>query len=339
MRKKKELILGFFLFLIPVVLVTSLAIGVYSLIKDQSHGVIAIYILLFIIFSTIVFTFIDNIRRKIMVDKPLNEILAATEKMSRGDFEIELSYSHSYSHFDEFDLIKHDLLKMSKELSKSEVLKNDFIANVSHEIKTPLSVIQNYSKAASSLMIDEKTRTIYLNVIQDACNKLSLLITNILKLNKLENQCLNIEFTLFNLSELLIDQIVQFENLIDDKKIELICDIEEDVMIKSEKSYLEIVFTNIINNAIKFNKENGFLEISLKKVNNQAVVLIKDSGCGMDQETGEHIFDKFYQGDTSHKKEGNGLGLALVKKVIDALGASIAVESEVGVGTIFKIVL
>lgn len=339
MRKKRELIFGFFLFLIPVILVTSLAIGIYSLIKDQSHGIIAIYILLFIIFATIIFTFIDYIRRKIMVEKPLKEILTATEKMSKGEFDIDLTYSHSYHYFDEFDLIKHDLLKMSKELSKSEVLKNDFIANVSHEIKTPLSVIQSYSKAASLLTIDDETRAMYLKTIQEECHKLSLLVTNILKLNKLENQCLNIELTSFNLSELLIDQIIQFESLIDDKKIELICDIEEDIFIKSERSYLEIVFNNIINNAIKFNKEKGALEITLKKVDNQVIVTIKDNGIGMDQETGKHIFDKFYQGDTSHYREGNGLGLALVKKVIDVLGASIAVESEVNVGTTFKIIL
>ncbi len=339
MNKKRELIFGFFLFLIPVVLVTSLAIGVFSLIKDENHSLIAIYILLFIIFATVVFTVIDYIRRKIMVDKPLKEILIATEKMSRGEFDIELTYNHNYHHFDEFDLIKHDLLQMAKELAKSEVLKNDFIANVSHEIKTPLSVIKSYSKAASSSKIDEQTRLAYLKIVEEACGKLSLLITNILKLNKLENQCLKIELSSFNLSEFLIDQIVQFDSLIEDKKIELICDIEENIIIKSEKSYLEIVFSNIINNAIKFNKDGGKLMISLNKVDNQVVAVIKDTGCGMDKETGKHIFDKFYQGDTSHFKEGNGLGLSLVKKVIDVLGASIMVESEVDVGTTFKIIL
>ena len=118
---------------------------------------------------------------------------------------------------------------------------------------------------------------------------------------------------------------------------ELECDIEEDLFINSEQSYLELVFNNLISNAIKFTDNKGIIGISLKKINDEYIIKIKDNGCGMDSETGAHIFDKFYQGDTSHSKEGNGLGLALVKKVIDILGGSIDVESEANVGTTFTI--
>ena len=272
-----------------------------------------------------------------MIDRPLKEILHATELMSRGDFQVRCTTNHSYKDYDEFDLIKNDLNNMAKELSKSEVLKNDFIANVSHEIKTPLSIIQNYAKALENEQLPLEIKQKYLSNLQEACKKLNNLVTNILKLNKLENQKLALEITTFNLSESLTDQIIQYEELIDKKKLVLECDIEDNLFINSEKNYLEIIWNNLISNAIKFSNIGAKVCISLKKSIDEYVFTISDNGCGMDSETGAHIFDKFYQGDTSHSKEGNGLGLALVKKVIDVLGGSISVESEVGVGTTFTV--
>lgn len=273
------------------------------------------------------------------ITKLSNEILEVTKLMTRGNFKVSLKTKHTYNDYDAYDMIKEDLNKMAKELSKSEMLKNDFIANVSHEIKTPLAVINSYAKVLSDSSISEDERKKYLHNLQLSCNKLNTLVTNILKLNKLENQKLLPEFTSFNLSELLSDQILQFEELLEKKNIELICDIEEDLMINSEKNYLEIVFNNLMSNAIKFSHNSGIINISLKKQDDKYTIIFKDNGCGMDSETGKHIFDKFYQADTSHSKEGNGLGLALVKKVIDIIGGKISVESEIGVGTTFTIVI
>lgn len=273
------------------------------------------------------------------ITKLSNEILEVTKLMTRGNFKVSLKTKHTYNDYDAYDMIKEDLNKMAKELSKSEMLKNDFIANVSHEIKTPLAVINSYAKVLSDSSISEDERKKYLHNLQLSCNKLNTLVTNILKLNKLENQKLLPEFTSFNLSELLSDQILQFEELLEKKNIELICDIEDDLMINSEKNYLEIVFNNLMSNAIKFSHNSGIINISLKKQDDKYTIIFKDNGCGMDSETGKHIFDKFYQADTSHSKEGNGLGLALVKKVIDIIGGKISVESEIGVGTTFTIVI
>ena len=273
------------------------------------------------------------------ITKLSNEILEVTKLMTRGNFKVSLKTKHTYNDYDAYDMIKEDLNKMAKELSKSEMLKNDFIANVSHEIKTPLAVINSYAKVLSDSSISEDERKKYLHNLQLSCNKLNTLVTNILKLNKLENQKLLPKFTSFNLSELLSDQILQFEELLEKKNIELICDIEDDLMINSEKNYLEIVFNNLMSNAIKFSHNSGIINISLKKQDDKYTIIFKDNGCGMDSETGKHIFDKFYQADTSHSKEGNGLGLALVKKVIDIIGGKISVESEIGVGTTFTIVI
>lgn len=337
MRNFKYTIIGFFFFLLTIGFNVSIGILVYNSIQDKSPEIIAILILLLIIVSALVCTIIDVIRRKIMINKPLQEILDVTKLMTRGNFNVRLIPSHSYENYDEFDHIKDDLNNMANELSKSEMLKNDFIANVSHEIKTPLSVIQSYANALKDTSLDEETKAKYIDNLQKACKRLSTLVSNILKLNKLENKKLIPEITTFNLSELLVSQILLFEEMIEKKEIELNCDIQEDLFINSEQSYLEIVFNNLMSNAIKFTPSKGKITVSLEKENKEFVVKFIDSGCGMDKETGAHIFDKFYQGDTSHSKEGNGLGLALVKKVIDVLGGKISVESEINKGTIFTI--
>ena len=339
MRKFKSTVMGYIFFFLTVTVLVSISILIYSTIQEKDTTIVALLILLFIAFSALVCTVIDVIRRKVMIENPLKEILLVTEQMAKGNFRVLLYPNHTYGDYDEFDLIKEDLNKMAKELSKSEVLKNDFIANVSHEIKTPLAVIQSYAKALANDKLDEQTKAKYIISLQESCSKLSNLVTNILKLNKLENKKLTPEYKKFNLSELLISQILQFEEIIEKKEIELICDIEENLEITSEESYLEIVFNNLMSNAIKFTNEKGNIKVSLKKINNEIVISFNDSGCGMDKDTGKHIFDKFYQGDTSHSKEGNGLGLALVKKVIEIIGGKISVESTLGLGTTFEIVI
>lgn len=339
MKDFKNTIYGFFCFFITSAFNISLGILIYSLIEQKQKFVIAILILLIILLSALICTLIDYFRRKIMISRPLNEILSATEMITKGNFNIRLTPNHSYQDYDEFDLIKDNINRMVHELSKNEILKNDFIANVSHEIKTPLSVIQTYANELKSNSLSEQEKEKYLDQLQFTTRKLTNLVTNILKLNKLENQKLNLDITTFNLSECLTEQILQYEDLINQKELILECDIEENLFIRSEQSYLELVFNNLVSNAIKFNKEKGKINISLKKQNESYIIEFKDTGCGMDKETGMHIFEKFYQGDTSHSKQGNGLGLALVKRVIDVLGGSINVISEVNVGTTFIITI
>ena len=316
---------------------TTIGILVYTHVKDRKIIVIAAIMFVVIVASSLLFTGIDYIRRKIMIDRPLKEILKATKSMSKGNFSINLFPYHNLNRYDEFDYIIENLNIMAKELSKNEIFKNDFIANVSHEIKTPLSVIQNYATLLKDENLTNEEREKYIKQLNNACKRLTNLVTNILKLNKLENQKLNLSFKKFNLSELLANQIIQFEELIETKNIELSLDIQEDLYIVSEESYLELIFNNLISNAIKFVNQDGKIHISLNKEEEKYIIEFSDNGCGMNKETGQHIFDKFYQGDTSRSKEGNGLGLAIVKKVIDILGGNIKVKSEVNVGTTFII--
>jgi len=339
MTKLKYKLLGYILFFITASFAIGVGVFVFSLVLDKEKYIQYIALISTTIIITIILVICDYIRRRVMIYTPLQEILDATKALSKGDFKVKLKPKNPYGEYDEFDLIKVDLNRMANELSKSEMLKTDFIANVSHEIKTPISIINNYVKLLSNDSLTKEEKDKYLANIKYACSKLSDLISNILKLNKLDNQRLKVDLKKFNLSESIINQIVQFEELIEQKEIELICDIEEDLYIVSEESYLEIIWNNLISNAIKFTEPKGTIKISLKKVENKYQIMISDTGIGMDKETGAHIFDKFYQGDTSRSKEGNGLGLALVKRVIDLLGGSISVESEINKGTTFIVIV
>lgn len=333
-------IIGALIFFFVVAFVMQNAILVYDYIikRTDDNVLIAVLMLIVVIIISSLCTAIDIIRRRITVDKPVKKILLATEKIARGDFTTEIDIEHSYERYDEYDLIAENINKMTKELRQSEVLKTDFISNVSHELKTPLAVITNYAWALKDSTLDFETRKKYSSIILTASKKLSDLVSNILKLNKLENQEIKPEYEKINLTEMLSEVILSYEDLVEKKKLELDCDLE-DVLITSSPAYLEIVWNNLISNAIKFTDEGGKISISLTSDNGKAIVRISDTGCGISGDVGKRIFEKFYQGDTSHASEGNGLGLALVKKVIDILGGEISVKSEINKGTTFTIVL
>jgi signal transduction histidine kinase len=229
-----------------------------------------------------------------------------------------------------------DFNTMARELESIELLKNDFIANVSHEIKTPLSIIQNYAEALEDKNLKADERRDYIKTIVTSSQKLSGLVSNILKLNKLENQKIVPVVSSYDLGEQLRRCVLAFEDLWDQKKITVTADLD-DITVCYDESMLEMVWNNLISNAIKFTASGGSITITLKKSAGFAVTRVIDSGCGMDGETQKHIFDKFYQGDLSHSQEGNGLGLALVKKSLDISGAKISVTSKIGEGSTFTV--
>ena len=331
---------GIISFFVLIAFVMQMAILCYDFIREKTDNIslIAFLILIEIIILASFCTLIDWIRRKIMVDRPTKKILQATERVAQGDFSTRLKITHEYGKYNEYDYIMENLNKMASELQKNEVLKNDFISNVSHEIKTPLAVIQNYSLLLQNENLDSETRKQYSNTLITATKRINDLITNILKLNKLENQEIQEKHEVFNLTEALSESVVDFEPLIEKKNIELNCDFD-DITVYSCKSLLELIWNNLISNAIKFTPNGGKIGIILKRKDKNVEISVKDTGCGMDSEVGSRIFEKFYQGDTSHSTQGNGLGLALVKKVIDLLGGEIRVQSEVGKGSVFTVLL
>ena len=229
--------------------------------------------------------------------------------------------------------------QMAEELSGTETLRTDFIANVSHELKTPLAVMGNYAAMLQRPGITEEEKNDYARAISEAARKLAQLITNILKLNKLENQQIFPKTEEFDLSDQLCQSLLQFEDAWERKELNIETDMEDDVRIRSDAELLSLVWNNLISNAVKFTPNGGTVGVSLKTEGDSILVSISDTGCGMKPETGMHIFEKFYQGDTSHATQGNGLGLALVKRVMDILNGEIGVESVYGQGSTFTVKL
>lgn len=286
---------------------------------------------------SLIFTLIIRSYRKIQVEKPVKDILSTTEKIMKGDFSARVPKRFGFHFSNEFDKIAENLNVMAGELSGVETLRTDFIANVSHELKTPLSVIQNYATILQDPTIDKEKRLEYAKNITQASRRLSYLITNILKLNKLENQQIFPEKEDFNLSEQITECLLEFESVWEEKEIEIDAQITDDIHLNSDPQLLSLVWHNLFSNAFKFTGRGGRVGISVNMESQKTMVKISDSGCGMSQETQKHIFEKFYQGDTSHSSQGNGLGLALVKKVLDITGGSISLSSQQGKGSSFSV--
>ncbi len=289
-----------------------------------------------VLILTFLFGTIDYIRRKVMVDRPVKIITAATEKIMQGDFSVRVKTMHGAG-MEGFNQIGKAINAMAAELSGTETLRTDFIANVSHELKTPLAVMGNYATMLQRPGITEEVKNEYAKSISEAARKLAQLITNILKLNKLENQQIFPQPKEFDLGEHLCECLLGFEDAWEAKKLEIETDIEDDVRLKSDPELLSLVWNNLISNAVKFTAEGGKIGVSLKTMGNSVIVSVSDTGCGMTREVGRHIFEKFYQGDTSHATQGNGLGLALVKRVVDILNGEIGVESISGQGSTFTV--
>ena len=291
-----------------------------------------------VVLITLIFGTIDYVRRKMMVDRPVRIITEATERIMQGDFSVRVSPMHG-SGMEGFNQIGSAINKMAEELSGTETLRTDFIANVSHELKTPLAVMGNYATMLQRPGIPEEERCEYAKAISEAARRLAQLITNILKLNKLENQQIFPQTEEFDLSEQLCESLLQFEDAWERKALNIETDLEEDVRIRSDRELLSLVWSNLISNAVKFTPEGGTIGVSLKTEGDRIVVSVSDTGCGIQPETGMHIFEKFYQGDTSHATQGNGLGLALVKRIMDILSGEIGVQSVCGEGSTFTVKL
>ncbi len=280
---------------------------------------------------------IDYIRRKFTVERPARKIAEATEKMIRGDFSVRVKPAAKFATDDHFNEIIECINKMAEELSGVETFRADFIANVSHEMKTPLAVMQNYGTLLQAPHLPADKRMEYAKAITDASRRLADMMTNILKLNRLENQQIYPNLTTFDLGEQLCECLLQYESAWERKHIEIETELAENVFVSADAELLSLVWSNLFSNAFKFTEDGGKVALTLTADGECAAVKIADTGCGMTADVGAHIFEKFYQGDTSHATEGNGLGLALVKRVVDIMQGEIGVESAVGVGTTFTV--
>lgn len=290
-----------------------------------------------VVFLSLMISLMDGIRRKWWVDRPAGKIIEAAERITQGDFSVRIPKRGLQSTDDKFCEIAECFNKMAEELSGVETLRTDFIANVSHEMKTPLAVMQNYGTLLQTPGLPEEKRIEYAKGVVDGSRRMADMMTNILKLNRLENQQIYPQTTEFDLGEQICECLLQYENVWEKSDIAIETDIAEGVRVKADAELLALVWNNLFSNAFKFTEAGGTVSVILNATEHHAVVQVKDTGCGMPPEVGAHIFEKFYQGDTSHSVQGNGLGLALVKRVVDIMQGEIGVESAVGQGSAFTV--
>lgn len=272
-------------------------------------------------------------------EEPMHMLAEATGRVADGDFSVYVPALHTSDKLDYLDHMILDFNKMVEELGSIETLKTDFVSNVSHEMKTPIAIIKNYAELLQSGHITEEQRKEYAKSVEHAAARLSDLIGNILKLNKLENQKIMPDMDTYNVCRQLCECILQFEEAWDEKELELMTEIEDVAMIRADASLMELVWNNLLSNAIKFSETGGQVTVSQTSDEEHIKISVSDRGCGMCKESLNRIFDKFYQGDTSHSKEGNGLGLALVQRVLELMDGDIQVVSEEGKGSTFTVVL
>jgi signal transduction histidine kinase len=269
--------------------------------------------------------------------RPIIGVRQAARRVASGDFTVRVHSQRKDDKKDELEVLIDDFNKMVEELATIETLKSDFIANISHEIKTPLAIIQSYAFGLRKDELSKDKKQEYIETILEASQKLATLVSDILRLNKLESQEI-VKKETYSLDEQLRCCILALEDRFNDKNLELMIDLEE-VTVTTDENLLEIVWNNLLTNAIKFTEPSGSVSVELKVIEGKALVKIRDTGCGMSEEISRHVFDRFYQGDTSHSAEGNGLGLALVRRIIDLIEGDIRVDSEVGKGTTFSVTI
>ena len=329
----------FFVFLLTLLLMSGVHIGIITLANEEQWPT-AVQILLPTLYWGLVAVGLTlftrwEIRRN--YEEPMRNLRNATEKVANGDFSVYVPPLHSVGKLDYLDAMILDFNKMVEELGSIEVLKTDFFSNVFHEIKTPLAVIHNNAQLLQRANLEESQRKECADAILHATRRLSNLITNMLKLNKLEKQAIQPAPQSFDLCAQLSECALQFENTWEQKDIEFIAELEDRALIRGDEELLALVWTTVLSNAIKFTPAGGTVTLTQRTEPDAVTVEVADTGCGMEAETMRHIFDKFYQGDTSHSTEGNGLGLALVRRILELSDGTITVQSTVGKGSAFTV--
>ncbi len=266
---------------------------------------------------------------------PITRLNHAMRNVAKGDFSVRLSspggIREMRESFDNFNVMAHAL-------GTTETLQSDFISNVSHEFKTPINAIEGYAMLLQDDTQTSEEKQQCVDKILTNTRRLSELVSNILLLSKVDNQGIRLAGKPYRLDEQLRQAVMMLERKWTEKSIELDVDLDPAVYVGNESMMLH-VWTNLIDNAVKFDPCGGELKLRLKKENSLITVTVSDNGPGIPPEKQEHIFDRFYQVDGSHRGEGSGLGLALVKTILTNCGGDIALHSEENKGCCFTVTL
>ncbi len=266
---------------------------------------------------------------------PMVKLSKASKEVARGNYNISVSDS---SKLEEVQTTFRNFNAMVRQLDSISTLSSDFVSNVSHEFKTPLTAIEGYATLLQDHTLSDAERDEYVEKIIYNTQRLTTLIGNVLTLSKIESEHLAPQYSLFRLDEQIRQAVVMLEPEWSAKNISFDAALDS-VKINSCESLLLHVWTNLIGNAIKFSPKDSQIELRLLEQKECVVFSVHDHGCGMSEEVRSHIFEKFYQGDSSHKSEGHGLGLPMVKRITELTDGIIEVTSTPNIGTVFRVIL
>lgn len=264
--------------------------------------------------------------------KPIRKITEATKEVASGNLKTEVDIKRN----DEIGKLADNFNLMVKELNSIEYLRKDFISNVSHELKTPIASMQGFAKLLKDENISKEEKEEYIEIILEETTRLSNLSSNIMKLSKFENQKIIINKSNYRLDEQIRKAIIMLETEIDEKNLEIELK-SQPITINEDKDLIMEIWINLLNNAIKYTNKNGKITININENNEFVNVIIKDNGIGIPKDKQQRIFEKFYQAEKSHSNQGNGLGLSIVKRIIELIDGKITFSSEEGKGTTFNV--
>ena len=265
--------------------------------------------------------------------KPINDLVQAMHNVSQGDFSVRVDDEGVTG---DMGRLVSSFNDMASELGGLELFRKDFINNFSHEFKTPIVSIRGFAKQLERDDLTDAQRREYLGIIVSESDRLANMSGNVLLLSKLENQTIVTDQTTYRLDEQLRKCILLLEKQWSQKDLELDLELDE-LPFYGNEEMLQHVWVNLLGNAIKFSPAGGTLRVTLHREGGDAVAAVRDAGPGMDEATRRRIFEKFYQGDTAHAAEGNGLGLSLVKRIVDLCQGSVEVDSAPGEGSTFTV--
>lgn len=266
---------------------------------------------------------------------PMMKLGDAMRKVAGGDFTVRLDCTSKIRDVRE---VYGSFNTMVKELGNTETLQTDFVSNVSHEFKTPINAIEGYASLLQDSQLTDEQKNAYIDKIIFNTRRLSDLVGNILLLSKVNNQTISLKASTFRLDEQVRQSILALESKWEKKEIEFDIDLDE-IEYTGYENLLSHVWLNLIDNAVKFSPQNGQIRIRLKQLDGSVTFSIWDNGLPIPEADIDRIFNKFYQGDNSHASEGNGLGLALVRKIVAAAHGTINVTSSEDAGTEFVVAL
>ena len=269
--------------------------------------------------------------------KPINRLVDGLNSLAAGNFKTRISYKSLLKNFQTFREIEDTFNKLAKELESTEMLRSDFINNFSHEFKTPIVSIAGFAKLLKKGNLSEEQKGQYLEAIEEESMRLAYMATNILNMTKVENQEILTDITQFNLSEQVRFAVLLLEEKWEKKNIDLQLDFDE-YTIEANEELLKQVWINLVDNAVKFSPRGASVSLDIREAGNSYHVSVSNQGQDIPKDKQKRLFNKFYQADESHAQEGNGIGLAIVKKIVDLHDGKVSFQSENGL-TVFTVEL